>query len=107
MMQKKKINQSYLEGERPLFQGKHLEIHDTIFAKGESPLKESQDISLYTTIFQWKYPLWYSRQIYAEDCTWFEMARAGVWYTQDITVKRALIEAPKNFRRCRGVVLMM
>ena len=47
MMQKKKINQSYLEGERPLFQGKHLEIHDTIFAKGESPLKESQDISLY------------------------------------------------------------
>ena len=33
------------------------------------------------------------------------MARAGVWYTQDITVKRALIEAPKNFRRCRGVVL--
>ena len=56
MMQKKKINQSYLEGERPLFQGKHLEIHDTIFAKGESPLKESQDISLYTTIFQWKYP---------------------------------------------------
>lgn len=105
MMQKKKINQSYLEGERPLFQGKHLEIHDTIFAKGESPLKESQDISLYTTIFQWKYPLWYSRQIYAEDCTWFEMARAGVWYTQDITVKRALIEAPKNFRRCRGVVL--
>lgn len=30
MMQKKKINQSYLEGERPLFQGKHLEIHDTI-----------------------------------------------------------------------------
>ena len=44
-------------------------------------------------------------KIYAEDCTWFEMARAGVWYTQDITVKRALIEAPKNFRRCRGVVL--
>ena len=37
MMQKKEINQSYLEGERPLFQGKHLEIHDTIFAKGESP----------------------------------------------------------------------
>ena len=81
MMQKKKINQSYLEGERPLFQGKHLEIHDTIFAKGESPLKESQDISLYTTIFQWKYPLWYSRKIYAEDCILYRKPPAWHWRT--------------------------
>lgn len=27
----------------------------------------------------------------------FEMARAGVWYTDNITVKNAVIEAPKNF----------
>ena len=106
MMQKKEINQSYLEGERPLFQGKHLEIHDTIFAKGESPLKESQDISLYTTIFQWKYPLWYCNHVRAEKCTWFDMARAGVWYTNDIEVKDTIIEAPKNFRRCDGVKLI-
>ena len=42
MMQKKKINQSYLEGERPLFQGKHLEIHDTIFAKGSHRLRKAR-----------------------------------------------------------------
>ena len=33
------------------------------------------------------------------------MARAGVWYTDNITVENAVIEAPKNFRRCRGVNL--
>lgn len=33
------------------------------------------------------------------------MARAGVWYTDNILVEDAVIEAPKNFRRCHGVTL--
>lgn len=101
----KEIRQEYLTGERALFQGENLKIYDTIFADGESPLKESHDIELYGSMFKWKYPLWYSSNILAEDCTWFEMGRAGVWYTDNITVKNAVIEAPKNFRRCRGVKL--
>ena len=105
MSQKKEIRQQYLTGERPLFMGKDLKICDTIFDDGESPLKESRNIELYGSMFKWKYPLWYSKDILAEDCTWFEMARAGVWYTDNITVRNAMIEAPKNFRRCTGVVL--
>lgn len=75
------------------------------FGEGESPLKESRDITLEGSIFQWKYPLWYSKNIAVKDGTWAEMARAGVWYTDDMTVERALIEAPKNFRRCRRLTL--
>ena len=105
MSQKKEIRQQYLTGERPLFMGKDLKICDTIFDDGESPLKESRNIELYGSMFKWKYPLWYSKDILVEDCTWFEMARAGVWYTDNITVRNAMIEAPKNFRRCTGVVL--
>ena len=105
MNKKTEIRQQYLTGERPLFMGKDLKIYDTIFDDGESPLKESRNIELYNSMFKWKYPLWYSKDIVAEDCTWFEMARAGVWYTDNITVRNAMIEAPKNFRRCRGVVL--
>lgn len=33
------------------------------------------------------------------------MARAGVWYTDRIEVTNAVIEAPKNFRRCNGLKL--
>ena len=33
------------------------------------------------------------------------MGRAGVWYTDDLTVNHALIEAPKNFRRCHRLSL--
>ncbi len=99
------IRQEYYTGERSLFQGNDLEIYDTVFGEGESPLKESRNIYLENTLFQWKYPLWYSTHITAKNCTWYEMARAGVWYTDDITVENAIIEAPKNFRRCNGVRL--
>ena len=82
----KEIHQEFLTGERALFQGKDLKIYDTIFDDGESPLKESRNIELYGSMFKWKYPLWYAKDIKAENCTWFEMARAGVWYTDRIEV---------------------
>ncbi|MCD8333497.1 MAG: DUF3737 family protein [Clostridiales bacterium] len=99
------IHQQFLTGERALFSSKDLTIYDTIFDDGESPLKESSNISLYDCMFRWKYPLWYCDHIRAERTTWFEMARAGVWYTNDISVKDCVIEAPKNFRRCKGLTL--
>ncbi len=94
-----------LTGERALFMSRGLRIFDTIFDDGESPLKESRDIELQNCMFKWKYPLWYCRGVRVRDCQWFEMARAGVWYTEDMEVTRAVIEAPKNFRRCRGLTL--
>lgn len=102
----KKIERGYYTGERPLFHEKDLKIKETIFGEGESPLKESSHIALKNSMFQWKYPLWYSKDIEAEDCTWFEMGRAGVWYSDDVKVKNALIQAPKNFRRCRNLSLI-
>lgn len=104
-MEKKVIQQEYLAGERALFMSKDLAIYDSVFAEGESPLKESENIELHDCLFRWKYPLWYCNHVCAEQCTWFDMARAGVWYTNDIEVKDTIIEAPKNFRRCDGVKL--
>lgn len=101
----KEIKQEFLTGERALFQAEDLKIYDTIFDEGESPLKESRNIELYGSMFKWKYPLWYAKNITAKDCFWFEMGRAGVWYTDNILVENATIEAPKNFRRCAGVTL--
>lgn len=94
-----------LTGERALFHSDNLKITDTIFEDGESPLKESQNIELFGCMFKWKYPLWYCKHIIAKDCKWFDMARAGVWYTDDLYVENAMIEAPKNFRRCKDIVL--
>lgn len=101
----KEIRQELLTGERALFMCDNLKIYDSIFDDGESPLKECHDIELINCMFRWKYPLWYSRNIKASGCTWFEMGRAGVWYTDNISVEDAVIEAPKNFRRCNGLTL--
>lgn len=97
------IERQQYTGERPLFQAKNLLIRDTVFGEGESPLKHSENIELIHTLFKWKYPLWYSKHISVKECTLFEMARAGIWYSEDITVEDTLIEAPKEFRRCNGL----
>ena len=99
------IRQKRLTGERALFGSHDLRVVDCVFEEGESPLKESGNIELSGALFRWKYPLWYCNGVKAADCTWFEMARAGVWYTTDIEVTNAVIQAPKNFRRSRGITL--
>lgn len=99
------IKNEILTGERALFSSSNLIVIDSIFEDGESPLKESSNIELDGCMFKWKYPLWYCKNIIAKDCKWFDMARAGVWYTNDIAVENAMIEAPKNFRRCKDLSL--
>ena len=105
VVKNKTIRQEVLTGERALFQEDGLTIYDTIFEDGESPLKESRRIDLHDGSFKWKYPLWYCRDITVEGTTWSEGARAGVWYTDNISVKNSVIAAPKNFRRCNDLRL--
>ena len=105
MGEKKTIKQQFLTGERALFMSRDLRVMDCTFADGESPLKESHDIELEGSMFKWKYPLWYCKNVVAKNCVWFDMARAGVWYTDNVTLENTPIDAPKNFRRCKGVTL--
>lgn len=103
--QKEVYTQMSFAGERALFGKSGIKVVDSVFDNGESPLKECRDVELSCCLFRWKYPLWYCDNVYADNCTWFEMARAGVWYSKNIHIKNTSIEAPKNFRRCDGVKL--
>ena len=99
------LTQQHFTGERALYAARSLRVTDSIFDDGESPLKEGRELRLDNCLFGWKYPLWYCENVTVENCSWLEMARAGVWYTKDMTVKNAVIQAPKNFRRCQGLRL--
>jgi hypothetical protein len=101
----KLIEQELLTGERALFNSEALQISYSTFADGESPLKESKNINIDHTMFKWKYPLWYCKNIVLEDSTLFEMARSGIWYTENITIKNTMIEAPKTFRSAKEIIL--
>lgn len=99
------IDQQFLTGERALFRGKDLLITNTVFDDGESPLKHSENIVADGCLFRWKYPFWYSKNIEIKNSVLFEMARAGIWYTDNVVVRDTMIEAPKEFRKCNGVTL--
>ena len=101
----KELRNLHLTGERSRFGSREIAVTDCIFENGESPLKESRDISLTGCMFRWKYPLWYCNNVTAKKCTWFDMARAGVWYSNNVAVENAVIQAPKNFRRCKDLTL--
>jgi hypothetical protein len=92
-------------GERALFQSNDLDISYCTFADGESPLKESSNLEISSCLFQWKYPLWYCNNVTMKDSVLFEMARAGIWYTNKINLKNVTVEAPKTFRRCNEIII--
>ncbi len=99
------FRQGSFAGERALFGKSCIRVEDSVFLDGESPLKECRDVELSWCLFRWKYPLWYCVGVTAENCTWFETARAGVWYSEDLVIRNAAVAAPKNFRRCSGLTL--
>ncbi|MBR6898636.1 MAG: DUF3737 family protein [Lachnospiraceae bacterium] len=92
-------------GERALFAQKVVRLCNCIFADGESPLKHSENVDACRVSFQWKYPLWYSKNIRIDQCAFLEMARAGIWYAEDVELKETIYEAPKGFRRVKRLTL--
>ena len=96
----KEYKEQRFTGERAMFQSRDLSFRYCTFADGESPLKESRDLLIDRCLFQWKYPLWYCENIKVTDSTFFEMARAGIWYTRHLEMENITYDAPKGFRRC-------
>lgn len=94
-----------LNGERALFSSEGLHIFDTIFEDGESPLKECRGIRLDGCEFRWYYPLWYCDGVSARKTRLCEGARAGIWYTKNITLNDCTIDAPKTLRRSSNILL--
>lgn len=101
----KEIKREKLTGERALFGENETYITECVFDDGESPLKHCKDLTISKTLFRWKYPLWYSNNISMSECTLFENARAGIWYTDNFKALNTVIEAPKSFRRCSHIEL--
>ncbi len=91
--------------ERALYHKQGISVCDSVFNTGESPLKHCTDIEIRGTAFEWRYPVWYCKNVDMRGSTLREEARAGMWYTDSISVKDCIIAAPKCFRRCDDVLL--
>ena len=99
------ISNKIFEGERALFTQNNLLIDSCTFQNGESPLKEGRNLIISNSTFSWKYPLWYCTNVKVNNSLFNQMARAGIWYTNDIRVSNTKFISPKMFRRCKGVII--
>ena len=93
-------------GERALFHIENALIKKSIFLDGESPLKESRNLVVDSCVFQWKYPLWYCKDVEVKNTIFEINARSGIWYTENIRMENCNIIAPKEFRRSKGITLV-
>lgn len=95
----------FFEGERILYGLKDANLNEITFGTGESPLKEAKNINIKNSIFKWKYPLWYDENVKVENTIFETMARSGIWYTKNISIKDSALQAPKLFRRVEKINL--
>ena len=98
-------NAEIFTGERAMFGVKGVSFANCIFENGESPLKHSSNLKLNDCIFAYKYPLWYANDIALNGGYLEPLARAGMWYSTNLSFKDMVINAPKSFRKSSQILL--
>lgn len=99
------IQNKEFSGERPLYSEKGLTIENVTIHAGESSLKEGRDISAINCRFEGKYPFWCCENIVIKNCLFKEGARAGIWYSKNLSMEDTIMDSPKMFREMDGIYL--
>lgn len=94
-----KISDRFYEGERPLYAASNTFLHKVRFYPGESAMKHTHHMTAMQCEFMGKYPIWHSNHVLLEQSLFTVYARAAIWYTDHLTMKNCVVEAPKMFRR--------
>jgi hypothetical protein len=92
-------------GERALFAVKNVELHNCVFHVGESALKCTDNIVAEKCVFEGKYPFWHTDGFKVTDCQFTPGARAALWYSRNLEMKRTRVDAPKMFREMEHLSL--
>lgn len=80
-----------------------LELRDVTINVGESSLKETSNIDAEHCTFDGKYVFWECRGFRAKDCLFKPGARSSLWYSERGELQDCQVDAPKMFRRMKGI----
>lgn len=97
-------NQSF-GGERPLFESHNLRMENVIITDGESAVKECSDIEAQNCRFEGKYPFWHVNRSIITNCYFAPSSRSAIWYSNDMEMRKCVIDAPKFFREMKNLTL--
>ena len=92
-------------GERPLFGSRSLHIDHVTIREGESAIKECADIRATNCLFEGNYPFWHVHGFTIEDCRFAPGGRSALWYSDNLQMRRTVIDAPKMFREMNHLLL--
>lgn len=90
-------------GERPLYTLHDAQLKNVTIHIGESSIKESGNIEAEDCTFEGKYVFWECKGFKATNCLYRESARSSLWYSENGTLVNCRVEAPKMFRRMKGI----
>lgn len=104
----KRIESETFDQERALYGSKDTVIINSRFdgpADGESALKECRNIKVSGTYFNLRYPFWHDHHLLIENSEMTELARAALWYSEDVTIRNTKMHGIKALRECRNVTI--
>ena len=85
-------------GERPLFGTHDIRLENVTIREGESAIKECRNIEAVNCRFEGNYPFWHVHKFLIEKCYFAVGGRSALWYSDHLTMKDTVIDAPKMFR---------
>ena len=90
-------------GERPLYCSHDLRLENVTIHVGESSIKEARNIEAENCRFEGKYVFWETYGFHVKDCYFAESSRSSLWYSEDCLMEHCVVDAPKLFRRMKGI----
>lgn len=101
----KTIKDQKFGGERPLFELHDAALSNIEITDGESAIKHCSHLECHDSRFYGKYPWWHVDDSLVEDCYFAPESRSAIWYSNDMTMRRCVIDGPKFFREMRNLVI--
>lgn len=92
-------------GERPLFGIKDTRLENVTITEGESGIKCCENIDADNCHFIGKYPWWHVEGGLITNCIFEPGSRSAVWYSNNLTFRDTVINAPKLFREMKNLTL--
>lgn len=90
-------------GERPLYNRHDLDLENVTIHVGESSIKECSNITARNCTFEGKYVFWEVTNFQIYNSYFAESARSSIWYSRNCLMDSCSVDAPKLFRRTRGI----
>lgn len=92
-------------GERPLFGLHDVRMENIEVKDGESAIKCCRNLECDNSRFYGKYPWWHVDGSLITQCYFAPESRSAIWYSNDMTMRDCVIDAPKFFREMRNLTL--